>query len=125
MIKMYTGEPKSLLFEFKKNNNDLVGSNPFIEYNKDYADIEHTYFGLKINTTKDLDNKYLEKILSGNIGWDTINHTFVISLNQDDTENIIPKTYRIVLAVKLVGYDKRIELRVDEKIIINGDKSRN
>ena len=118
-VKLYLGKPGIISFSFKEN--------PLTSYNTSYADVENVYFGLKINTAKDLDDQFLAKYQSdGSVLLDTVGHKIIVTIKPEDYVKLRAGIYKIVLGIKVSQYNQYIELSIeDDSVVIENDKIRN
>jgi len=107
-IERYKGQPLPLSVKFP--------SNPFTVYGKDYIDITEVSMNLKQNLATDLDDAFLQKTQSGlGVTVDSVNHRFVMALEQSDYTNLIAgQHYFLTVNVQLTGYSEMIELKITE-----------
>lgn len=95
-------------------------ANPFLVYNKDFADIEEVMISLKINAWED-DGLYLRKYYKDGAGGgaetgDVLvdSGTFTFTLNKLETDVLEINTYKVFLGVKVAGLTKMLWLRVED-----------
>ena len=118
-IKRYYGQPLPIPVKYN--------SNPLEVYGKTYADIEDISMNLKLATSTDADDAYLEKLQSsGGVTLDESNHRFVMILTKDDYTNLtIGDCYELVLAIKVSGIPDQLEMKLSDcDVEITKDKQR-
>ena len=113
-IKLYYGEPVNIPVIFS--------SNPLVRWGKTLDDIENISMNLKKNPNIDADDKYLLKKLKndqgvtlGEVIFDKPNIRFVMVINENDYTKIIPdQNYELILALKVTGFNKYIEMKLND-----------
>jgi len=116
-ITRYKGQP--LPFTIKFNGN------PLTPYGKNYDDIQEVSINFKIDLENDSDNKYLEHLKSsGGVIVDPGNNSFTFVPKPGDYRNMEKGSYKIVLAVRVTGFQEMIELSNEHSLKLIGDSQR-
>lgn len=116
-IKLSRGQPEKWTIEFENN--------PMADFGLDYSDIENVTMNFKKSVATDADDLYLQKTSPNGVVWDEATHVFGCSVDSGDTDPLDLGNYECVLAVRVPGMARRIELDIEDPgIKLVTDKNR-